>query len=132
MEWFKNLQDGLFTTSDDLKEKFLDIFQPTNDSYQLFVNLFQIQMKEDEYIRDFIDRFNQTIGKIHLTHQPSESNQVCFFIATMDVEVNLWLQRLGMKNLANVQKEAIKLDDALILSGVKSIKTYPTKEYLCG
>ena len=28
--------------------------------------------------------------------------------------------------------EAIKLDDVLILSGMKSIKTPPMKEYLCG
>lgn len=50
----------------------------------------------------------------------------------MDVEVKIWLQRLGMQNLVNVQKEAIRLDDALILSGMKSMKTPPTKEYLYG
>ena len=50
----------------------------------------------------------------------------------MDVEVKIQLQHLGMKNLINVQKEAIGLDIALILSGMKSIKTPPMKEYLCG
>ena len=37
-----------------------------------------------------------------------------------------------MQNLVDTQKEAIRLDDALILSGMKSIKTPPMKEYFCG
>ena len=50
----------------------------------------------------------------------------------MDVEVKFWLQHLGVQNLVNVKKEEIMLDDALILSGMKSVKTPPKKEYLCG
>lgn len=50
----------------------------------------------------------------------------------MDIEVKFWLQCLGVQNLVDTQKEAIRLDDALILSGMKSIKTPPMKEYLCG
>ena len=49
----------------------------------------------------------------------------------MDVEVKFWLQHFGMQNLVNVQKEATRLDDALILSSMKSISTPPTKEYHC-
>lgn len=57
-EWFQHLQDGCITTWDDLEQRFLKIFQPTINSHQLLVNLLQVQMKEDEFVREFIDRFN--------------------------------------------------------------------------
>lgn len=44
-KWFQNLQDGCITSWDDLKVKFLGIFQPVVDTYKLLLNLFQIQMK---------------------------------------------------------------------------------------
>lgn len=61
-EWFQHLQDGCITTWNNLEERFLERFQPTVNSHQLLVNLLQIQMKEDEFVREFFDRFNQTVG----------------------------------------------------------------------
>lgn len=74
LEWFQNLQDKYITTWDNLKERFLERFQLTIDAYHLLSNLFQIQMKESESMREFVDRFNQSVGKIPLAHQPNENN----------------------------------------------------------
>ena len=87
-------------------------------------------MKEGESIREFVDRFNQSVGKIPLAHYPNEINQLGIFTATMEVEVQFGLRRLAVKSLVDAQKEAIKLDDDLILSGLKSTRTPQMKDYL--
>ena len=57
-EGFQNLLARCITTWDSLKKKFLERFQLTIDAYQFLMDFFQIQMKEDESIREFVDRFN--------------------------------------------------------------------------
>lgn len=56
---------------------------PTLDVANFLFNLFQIKLEKGEVMRDFIDRFNRTVGKIPLTSQPIENNQLCVFIASM-------------------------------------------------
>ena len=64
---------------------------PVVDVAKMLLNFFQIKIKEGEAMRDFVDRFNTSVGRIPLTSQPSENNQLCILIAAMQSEVKFIL-----------------------------------------
>lgn len=120
-EWFQNLKEGCITGWNDLKVKFLGRFQLVVDTYKLLLNFFQIQMKKDESMKDFVDRFNRCVGKIPQACQPNESKQLCVFIAALQTEIKFLLICKKLQNLEDAQEEAIKVDDDMFLSGMKCI-----------
>jgi hypothetical protein len=89
------------------------------DVAKMLFNFFQIKIKEGEAIRDFVDRFNRSVSKIPLTSQPTKNNQLCVFIAAMQTKIKFLLLRLKVQTLQDEQKEAISLEDDMILSGMK-------------
>lgn len=73
-------------------------------------------------MRDFVDRFNRCVGKIPQACQPNEGNQLCVFIATLQTEIKFLLKRKKIQSLRDAQKEAIEVDDDMLLSGMKCIE----------
>ena len=69
---------------------------PMVDVVKRLLNSFQIKIKERETIRDFVNRFNRHFGKIPLASQPSENNQLCILIATMQTKVKFFLLQLKL------------------------------------
>ena len=59
---------------------------------KLLLNLFQIQKKEIEPMRDFVDRFNRCAGKIPQNSQPNENNQLCVYIVSLQTEIEFLLK----------------------------------------
>ena len=89
------------------------------DVAKLLLNFFQIKIKELETSWDFVDRFNRSVGKIPLTNQATEKNQLCVFIFAMQIEIKFLLLCLKVQTLQDAQREVIRLEDDMILSGMK-------------
>ena len=117
--WFQNLYNGRITCWSDLEVKFLQRFRPTVDVAKLLLNLFQIQKKEIEPKRDFVDRFNRCVGKIPQNSQPNENNQLCIFIVALQIKMKFLLKHQKLQTLQDALREAISLDDDMFLSGMK-------------
>lgn len=103
---------------------------PIVDVAKLLLNFFQIKMEKGEAIRDFIFKFNRSVSKILLTSQPTENNQLCVFIAAMQTEIRFLLLHLKVQRLQDAQREAVSLDDDMIISRIKCAKPSQAEIYI--
>ena len=70
-----------------------------------------------EPMREFVEKFNRLIQRIHVASRPYGDNKNIFFVNVVPLDVSFHLIKEVVANFAATQRLAIQLEDALITTG---------------
>jgi hypothetical protein len=126
-KWYDNLPDASITTMEQLEETFLEKWGIQLEYISVLLKRFKhIKQTENETLRDFQDRFEDTLYQIPKSHHPEDEYIVHLYTHALLVHLGFPLSKRGPSTLNEAYDMATKIEQNISLSGTKDLFTSDT------
>jgi hypothetical protein len=126
-KWYDNLPDASITTMGQLEETFLEKWGiQLEDISVLLKRLEDIKQTENETLRDFQDRFENTLYQIPKSHRPEDKYIVHLYTHALLVHLGFPLSKRGPRTLNEAHSMAARIEQNISLSEIRYLFTSGT------
>jgi hypothetical protein len=112
--WYNNLPNKSIKIWEDLENVFIKRWGDERDLNFLFSQYQEIQKHEEEYVREFNDRFNTLLNQIS-SNSLLETTTLNRYLCSFEGHFQFLLKDKSPKNIREAQDIAFQLEDSLKL-----------------